>query len=693
MVDLVLENITAPEWVMQIFMLALAIGFPIALIFAWAFEMTPEGVKLEKDVDRSESITRKTGQKMNRHIIIALSIAVVFLLVDRFIPGKSTDSSPIVEKVENTETVTAEAETTEKSIAVLPFVNMSSDPEQDYFADGISEEILNALAGVGELKVAGRTSSFAFKGKNEDLLAIGKVLRVEHILEGSVRKSGNRVRITAQLIKVDDGFHMWSETFDREIDDIFVIQDEISAAILVQLKTQLLGEQQLVTAKTDTRAYELYLLAKQRIYDRNKASLEMAEKLLNEAITIDHAYAPALAQLGIAYILLSEDNYGSIPVEEASKKSKLNLDKALQLDPDNAEALAGMGLYASNYEIDHEKSIDLLQRALAINPSLVNANTWLATELDVTGNLRAGIQLREQTFQRDPLHRPTFGNLQQSYMVMGQNEKALEMLDGLQAYLPGDADLIGDYGEINFMMGNLAEAQLQFQQAYDKEPLNSVNRFWYGATLLHARQYELITKIAPQRITTLALSRLGRVEEALILGNREISRGVNPTAYFQALVENQRFEELVNVLESRWSGLEGFSRNWPGRGGYGYGSMGYIAQAYRKLGDDAKFDDAMSRFKASLDAQLAEGADNWVLSRSRAHYAVLANDYETAISLLEKAFEQGAYFDTITATAWPVFKPLNGDPRYEVAKATMVARRTGELEKMNLEELMVEDTP
>ena len=188
-VDLVLENITAPAWIMQIFMLALAIGFPVALIFAWAFELTPDGVKLEKDVDRSQSISHVTGQKMNRHIIIALSIAVVFLLVDRFIPDTDTNVQPVVEVAENTGRPAAAAESTDKSIAVLPFVNMSSDPEQDYFADGISEEILNALAGVSELKVAGRTSSFAFKGRNEDLLEIGKVLRVNHILEGSVRKS------------------------------------------------------------------------------------------------------------------------------------------------------------------------------------------------------------------------------------------------------------------------------------------------------------------------------------------------------------------------------------------------------------------------------------------------------------------------------------------------------------------------
>ena len=677
-VDLVLENITAPEWVMQIFMLALAIGFPVALIFAWAFEMTPDGVKLEKHVDRSQSITHVTGQKMNRGIIVALTIAVVFLLVDRFTSDSGTDLQPAVESVKDSEVLTVDTETTEKSIAVLPFVNMSSDPEQDYFADGISEEILNALASVSDLKVAGRTSSFAFKGKNEDLLAIGKVLRVNHILEGSVRKSGNRVRITAQLIKVDDGFHMWSETWDREIDDIFVIQDEISAAILAQLKTQLLGEQ-LVTAKADTRAYELYLLAKQRIYERNKASLEMAEKLLSESTTIDPDFSPAFAQLGIAYILLGDDNYGTMPRSLAREKSKLSLDKALQLNPENAEALAGMGLYVSNYELDHEKAIDLLQRAVAINPNLTDAGTWLASELDRIGELQAGLKLREQIFARDPLHPPTFGNLEQQYAVMGQSEKALEMLDGLQAYLPGDAKLIQDYGEVYMMTGQLAEARKYLQQAYDKTPTDNVTRAWYSFSLHGSRQYELMSKIAPNTLAALALSRLGRTEEALIVGNKAIGEGHNPGFYFQALVENGRYVELIRVLESRWISLDDFSSNWRGGRGYGYAVMGFIAEAYRELANEEKFSDAMQRYKAALDKQMAEGADNWVLNRSRAQYAVLADDYETAISLLEKAFQQGLYIDTDNANAWPIFKVLNGDPRYEAAKVAMNERLQEEL--------------
>jgi len=680
-VDLVLQNITAPAWIMQIFMLALAIGFPVALIFAWAFELTPDGVKLEKHVDRSESISHVTAQKMNRHITIALTIAVVFLLVDRFIPDKDINSQPVVEVVENTEKPVVEAATTEKSIAVLPFVNMSSDPEQDYFADGISEEILNALASVSDLKVAGRTSSFAFKGKNEDLLAIGKVLRVNHILEGSVRKSGNRVRITAQLIKVDDGFHMWSETWDRELDDIFIIQDEISAAILAQLKTQLLGEQQLVTAKTDTKAYELYLLAKQRIYERNKASLEMAEKLLSEATAIDAGFSPAFAQLGIAYILLGDDNYGAMPRSLAREKSKLSLDRALQLNPESAEALAGMGLYVSNYELDHEKAIDLLQRAVAINPNLTDAGTWLASELDSIGELQAGLKLREQIFARDPLHPPTFGNLEQSYAVMGQSEKALEVLDGLQAYLPGNAKLMEDYGEVYIMTGQLAEARKYLQQSYDKAPADRVTRIWYSFSLLGFRQYELMSKIAPDPIAPLALSRLGRIEEALIVGNKAIGEGNPPGFYFQALAENGRYAELIRVLESRWPSLDDFSSDWPGGQGYGYAVMGFIAEAYRELANEEKFADAMRRYKAALDKQLAEGADNWVLGRSRAQYAVLEGDYETAISLLEKAFQQGLYIDTDNANAWPIFKVLDGDPRYEAAKKTMNARLQRELAK------------
>jgi TolB-like protein len=230
--DLVLENIGAPDWVMQTLMLVLALALPPVLLFAWAFELTPEGIKLEKDVVRGESITRRTGQKLNRATISLLLVVVVLVIAERMMPEAESPEPPA-----------ATAEVAEKSIAVLAFQDLSPDGDQEYFAEGISEEILNVLAQIPDLKVAGRTSSFAFKGQKRDLREIGEVLEVAHILEGSVRTSGDRIRVTAQLVKTDDGFHLFSKNYDRELTDIFVVQDDIAREISTALRSAILGEQ------------------------------------------------------------------------------------------------------------------------------------------------------------------------------------------------------------------------------------------------------------------------------------------------------------------------------------------------------------------------------------------------------------------------------------------------------------------
>ncbi|MDX1403929.1 MAG: hypothetical protein R3192_05305, partial [Woeseiaceae bacterium] len=209
--ELAFDAYGAPEWVLKSVLFILLLGLPLALFFAWVFELTPEGIKLEKHVDRSQSITPQTGRKLDFIIIGVLVVAVGFLLVDKFLLSESPVASDEIMAMES------------QSIAVLPFVNMSDD--DDYFADGLSEELLNLLAKIPDLKVAGRTSSFAFKGRNEDLREIGEALDVSKVLEGSVRRSGNRLRVTAQLVNVEDGYHLWSETYDRQMADIFDIQD------------------------------------------------------------------------------------------------------------------------------------------------------------------------------------------------------------------------------------------------------------------------------------------------------------------------------------------------------------------------------------------------------------------------------------------------------------------------------------
>jgi len=239
--QLVLEAIEAPAWVLKVFLLIFALGLPIALLFSWAYELTPEGVKRESEIDRSSSVTHQTGHKLNQ-ITIVMVIALVVLVAAGQMNLIESGSPPI-------EDVPADVSLADKSIAVLAFEDLSPEGDQEYFADGLSEELLNVLARIPDLQVAGRTSSFAFKGQNRDLREIGEILNVAHILEGSVRKSGNQIRVTAQLINAKTGFHLYSETYDGSLTDVFAVQDEIAASISSALRTELIGtEVQQVTA-------------------------------------------------------------------------------------------------------------------------------------------------------------------------------------------------------------------------------------------------------------------------------------------------------------------------------------------------------------------------------------------------------------------------------------------------------------
>ncbi|MEL7185933.1 MAG: adenylyl cyclase, partial [Pseudomonadota bacterium] len=207
------EAFGAPEWALKTLIIVLLLGLPLVLIFAWAFEMTPEGLKLEKDVNRDQSITPQTGKKLERVTIAGLVLVIVVIIAERYVsaPAPVDDSNAVATQQQ----AVADVGIDDKSIAVLPFVSMTASQEDEFFADGLSEELLNVLAKIDGLKVAGRTSAFYYKGKNEDLRQIAESLGVAHILEGSVRRSGNQIRVTAQLIKADDGFHLWSNTYDR----------------------------------------------------------------------------------------------------------------------------------------------------------------------------------------------------------------------------------------------------------------------------------------------------------------------------------------------------------------------------------------------------------------------------------------------------------------------------------------------
>ncbi len=278
--------------------------------------------------------------------------------------------------------------TAEVSIAVLPFVNMSGDAGQEYFSDGITEEIINVLSHVPNLNVAGRTSSFTFKGRNQDLRLVGEQLNVAHILEGSVRRAGDRLRITAQLIKVEDGYHLWSETYDRELKDIFDIQDEIALAILRQIKVQLLGQDQQATLKRYTNnpaAYQLYLHGK--FYHNKFAGVEEYNKAISyyrEAIALEPAYAIAYA--GIASCYLNMWFYRHLPSQQSLPLMRQATEQALQLDPEIAESYLALARMQMLYEWDFDQAAKSFKKALEFNWNTAELRGQYALLLSIRGN-------------------------------------------------------------------------------------------------------------------------------------------------------------------------------------------------------------------------------------------------------------------------------------------------------------------
>lgn len=392
-------------WITAIIVLLL-LGFPVAIIVGWVFEITPDGIKKTDEVELTEEEEAQTEKKLNVIIISFLSVTLLLLLVERIFFADSA----LIER----DGLAAQS----ASIAVLPFVDMSSEQDQEYFSDGLSEELLNSLAKVQKLKVAGRTSSFKFKGQNENLTKIGKELNVGYILEGSVRKSGSRLRITAQLINVDDGYHLWSETYDREltIDDIFDIQEEISLKVTEVLKITLLPiEQDAITLQStgDIEAYNLFLEGTQLMVSLQAEDTEKAIEKFKNAIKIDPGFAEAYARLAICYINLNE--YGNITLDDAKYLARENIDKALLLNGNLGRAFEALG-YFNLMIYDDEGALDAFERASELLPNDPEVFDGLHLALEYLGNYEEANEALRKAYVQDPLN-PNFGSSYANHLV------------------------------------------------------------------------------------------------------------------------------------------------------------------------------------------------------------------------------------------------------------------------------------
>jgi TolB-like protein len=379
------DTFGTPDWVLKTVIVLIAIGFPFALLFAWAFEITPEGVKKTRDVPVSASVTASTGRKLDYVIIATLVVALGYFIWERqshnvAAPIESQQRAEVQPTESAVESAAAEAAAANRSIAVLPFVNMSSDTEQEWFADGLTEEILNSLARTPDLLVAARTSSFGYKGSSESIPTIASELGVDHVLEGSVRKGGDRLRITAQLIRADDGFHLWSETYDRTPDDIIAIQEEIAIRIATALETAMDPQALADMMSAGTRsvpAYEAYLLGNGALQASGESGdiylwLDARDAFEN-AVGIDPDFSAAYGRLHLFWALQLESNqviYGltDLTYEERLLKRGEALNNAIRSERDATTLLRYQALKAWD-ELQPRRALRLISEFLKQRPN------------------------------------------------------------------------------------------------------------------------------------------------------------------------------------------------------------------------------------------------------------------------------------------------------------------------------------
>ena len=383
----------APQWAMQIVILILVVGFPIALVFSWAFEITSEGIVRESEVEAGKSVTHHTGRKIVA-LTIVLAVVAAGLFVFQFVRSKSTTSTPSLASKINS-----------KSIAVLPFDNLSRDPDNAYFCEGVQDEILTRLAKVADLKVISRTSTQKYKSAPDNLREIAKQLGVMHLVEGSVQKAADQVRVNVQLINAMTDAHLWADTYDRKLTDIFTVETEIAKTIADMLQAKLSGSEKMMMAKRPTEnseAYELYLKGRFFWNKRTAADLRRSIDFFNEAIAKDPNYAPAYAGEAQAWSLLSAYNVASpadsYPQAEAFAK------KALAIDETSAEALVGLASYKARYQFDVPGALKDYERAIELNPNDATAHHWLGGDcFAATGQHDREIAELKRALELDPL--------------------------------------------------------------------------------------------------------------------------------------------------------------------------------------------------------------------------------------------------------------------------------------------------
>jgi TolB-like protein len=492
-VHVIFHMLDVPIWANRLIVMIMAVGFPAVVIFAWVYEITPEGLKPTVEVPHGQSIRKHTGRRLDRAIIAVLAVALAYFIADKLWISKHSRSSQATqsaaeEVAPRTGTVSAAAPPAAAafappahSIAVLPFVNISGDKDQEYFSDGLTEELLNSLARINELQVAGRTSSFYFKGEHADLSTIARKLNVAAVLEGSVRRSGHTVRVTTQLINAVTGFHVWSQTYDRDLGDVLALQTEIANAVASALKVALLGD---VAGKIElggTRnptALDWYLRASKAYSTaHNTADLQSAISAFSEAIRQDPQFALAVAGRAMALDRDAAEWLGGPAAREQFGKALADARQAVALAPDLAEAHLALARSLENGFFDFRQAASEYARALELSPGNARVLEAYGSFAVDSGRVESGLAAIRHAVVLDPLNTKSRARLGEAYWSARQFEQSVATFDDVIALDPEWGRARAWRGLAYYGLGDYERARSSCEERPD-EPWNRMCLAW-----------------------------------------------------------------------------------------------------------------------------------------------------------------------------------------------------------------------
>lgn len=561
-VDIVIDNIGAPDWVFRVVLLLLGIGLPVILLFAWAFEMTPEGLKREKQVDPSESITNQTGRKLDFIIIGVLLLGLGYFAIDKFVLSAGRTAAP-AEAVVAEQSVDASTEV-EKSIAVLPLANRSAREDDQYFADGMHDDLLTQLAKIASLKVISRTSVMRYRDTEMSIPEIAQQLGVTSILEGGVQRSGDHIRVNMQLIDAQTDEHLWAETYDRQMtaENLFAIQSSITRQITDALKASLSPEE---AARIDERptenleAFQEYMKGQQLLALRVVYAMEEAKSHFGRALELDPGFAAAKVGLANAYHLLYE--YAGWPEAESLEPAMVLLEEALELSPDLGEAFMVRGeIHRHHRELD-AAALDF-ERAMELIPGNAALYHWFSFVRTAQGRRDESYALLQRAHELDPLSRVIHVNYAAHPFFEGDDEQAIIELDRVRALHPDYPAVYSFLSWIYWSQGNAVEALRNSLKVSQLDPENTRARFLcYNYFNLAAEESALDCLSKSENMRPMAKA-FARILLELTRGNRDTARAIlDATAEFED--EDQFRHYAALYLDDFELARPGFVKEYP----------------------------------------------------------------------------------------------------------------------------------